>query len=136
MTDQTTSPPRPDDPRSTVEAYFDAVNARDFDTLAGLFAEDASFRPVGSPDRRGREDIAAYYPPLLAGFEHGTDTPTRISVAGRVVTAEIHFEGRTVQGVDIAFDAVDVFDIDHDGRIAGLSLWYDTRDVARQVRGG
>lgn len=121
-------------PRRTVGAYFDAVNRRDFEDLAALFAEDATFSPVGSPRRRGRDDIAAYYPILLAGFTNGTDTPTRISVAGRVVTVEIHFEGRTIQGADIAFDAVDLFDIDADGLIARLSLWYDTRDVARQVR--
>jgi len=134
VSDSPASEPRPTNPRATVEAYFAAVNARDFDALAALFAEDATFSPVGSRDRQGRADIAAYYPPLLAGFERGTDTPTRISVADRVVTVEIGFEGRTVGGADIAFDAVDVFDIDEDGHIARLSLWYDTRDVARQVR--
>lgn len=124
----------PTDPRAVVTAYFAAVNARDFDALAGLFSPDASLHPVGAPDRHGREDVVAHYAPLLAGFTEGVDTPTRISVAGQVVTVEIRFEGRTVDGADIAFDAVDVFDITDDGRIARLSLWYDTRDVARQVR--
>lgn len=123
------------DPAAVVARYFTAVNARDWDDLADLFAEDATFHPVGSRDREGRADIAAYYPAVMGGFVEGVDTPTRVSVAGRVVTAEISFEGRTVGGAEVAFDAVDVFDIDEEGRIARLSLWYDTRDVARQVAG-
>ena len=73
---------------------------------------------------------------MRSTLAHGTDTPTRVSVAGDVVTVEIHFVGRTVQGVDVEFDAVDVFDVDPQGRITRLSLWYDTRDVARQVTEG
>lgn len=118
----------------TVRAYFDAVNARDFDALSALFADDVELRPVGSAPRHGRDEAAAYYPSLLAGFEHSHDAVVRAHVAGDVVTAEIRFEGRTVAGADVAFDAVDVFDLDDDGRITRLSLWYDTRDVARQVR--
>ena len=121
-------------PDEVVAAYFAAVNARDFEALAGLFAEDAVLRPVGSRVREGRSDVAAYYPPLLAGFASGVDTPVRTTVAGRVVTVEIRFEGRSVDGADVAFDAVDIFDVDDDGRIARLSLWYDTRDVVRQLR--
>ncbi len=122
-------------PEQTVRAYFDAVNARDYEALAALFADDAELRPVGSRARRGREDVAAYYPPLLAGFAESHDEPTRISVAGQVVTAEITFTGRTADGAPVTFDAVDVIDVDDDGRIARLSLWYDTRAVAKQVTG-
>lgn len=118
----------------TVTAYFDAVNARDFAALTALFAEDVELRPVGTAPRRGRDEVAAYYPALLAGFERSHDALVRVHVAGDVVTAEIRFEGRTVTGAEVAFDAVDVFDLDAEGRIARLSLWYDTRDVARQVR--
>jgi ketosteroid isomerase-like protein len=117
-----------------ITAYFEAVNGRDVDALSALFADDVELRPVGSPPLRGRDAVIAYYPPLIAGFAELRDEPVRVSVAGDVVTVEIAVVGRTLAGADVAFDAVDVFDLDADGRIVRLSLWYDTRDVARQVR--
>lgn len=118
-----------------VIAYFDAINARDWDALARLFADDAELRPVGSRDRRGRDDVAAYYPPLLAGFADSHDEPVAFHVAGEVVTVEIAFTGTTDDGVPVAFDAADIFEL-QDGAITRLRLLYDTRDVARQIRGG
>jgi ketosteroid isomerase-like protein len=119
-----------------IAAYFDAVNGRDFAAMPALFADDVELRPVGSAPVRGRDAVAAYYPPLIARFAELRDDPVRVSVAGDVVTVEIAVVGRTRAGAPIAFDAVDVFDLDADGRISRISLWYDTRDVARQVRAG
>ncbi len=119
----------------TVRRYFAAVNDRRFEVMHELFAEDAELRPVGSPARRGRDSIVAYYPEILAGFAAGFDDARRAHVAGEVVTVEITFTGRTTEGRDVAFDAIDLFELDADGRISRLSLWYDTLDVARQVRG-
>jgi ketosteroid isomerase-like protein len=119
-----------------IAAYFAAVNARDWDRLAHVFADDAEIRPPGVEPRRGRDDVLAYYPPLLATFAEHHDEPTRIHVAGDVVTVEIAFTGRTVEGAPLAFDAVDVFDLDAEGRIVRLSLWYDTRSVIRQLKAG
>lgn len=118
-----------------VRRYFAAVNDRRFDDLPELFAPDAELRPVGSAPRVGRDAIAAYYPEILSGFAEGFDDPRRAHVADTAVTVEIAFTGRTRRGREVAFEAIDVFELDHDGRIARLSLWYDTLDVARQVRG-
>ena len=117
-----------------VNAYFEAVNHQDWDALRDLFTPDAEIRPVGSRRRQGRSDVLAYYPKVLATFAEHEDVVERASVAGDVVTVEIRFDGRTRGGHAVTFDAVDVFDL-RDGRIARISLWYDTADVLRQVRG-
>ena len=39
---------------AAIEAYFRAVNARDWEVLATVFAEDVRFQPVGSRPRAGR----------------------------------------------------------------------------------
>ena len=115
-----------------VAAYFKAVNTQDWDALAAVFTADAEIHPVGSRTRRGRDDVLAYYPTVLAGFADHEDIVHRAHVAGEVVTAEIRFTGRTHEGASVSFDAVDVFDLDGD-RIRRISLWYDTADVFRQV---
>lgn len=120
---------------ATVAAYFSAVNQQDWDDLAMLFTPDAEIHPVGSRPRQGREEVLAYYPRILAAFAEHEDVVERAHVAGDVVTAEISFTGRTHEGVPVRFRAVDVFDLSDD-RIARISLWYDTADVLRQVRGG
>jgi ketosteroid isomerase-like protein len=119
-----------------VRDYFAAVNERRFDDMPALFAEGVELRPVGSQPLRGREQVAAYYPRILAGFAEGFDNARRFHVADDgVVTVEITFTGRTQDGREVAFDAIDVFELDADGRIARLGLWYDSLDVARQVTG-
>lgn len=124
----------PSDVPEVVRAYFAAVNDRRFDDLAALLTEDAELRPVGSPPRRGREDVAAYYPPLLAGFTSSFDDAHTFHVAGDVVTVEIAFRGETAEGRTVAFDAVDLFRL-REGRIASIRILYDVLEVARQVRG-
>jgi len=47
---------------------------------------------------------------------------------------EIRFAGALASGARVAFDAVDVFDIDDGGRIARLSSWYDSHAVREQLR--
>ncbi|GAA4874488.1 nuclear transport factor 2 family protein [Actinomycetospora straminea] len=118
-----------------VERYFAAVNAEDWDTIRAVFAEGAELRTVGAPTRRGRDEIAAHFPQVLAALPVHHDQVTRVVVADRTVLVEIHFTGRTAADAPVEFDAVDVFDLGEDGTtIEALSTWYDTAGVARQVR--
>jgi ketosteroid isomerase-like protein len=118
-----------------VQRYFECINGEDWDGLREILAPDVELRPVGVPPRHGVEAAVDYYATLLAGFPAHDDQPTRFLVSGDSVTVEIHYEGRTTSGVPVAFDAVDVFDLE-DGRIQRISIWYDTHDVRRQVATG
>ena len=89
---------------------------------------------VGRGRLEGVEAALEYFETLLAGFVEGTDRPTRFLASGSSVVVEIDFDGRTAGGRRVAFSAVDVFDIS-DGKIKSLSVWYDSLDVARQVKG-
>lgn len=125
-----TAPPPP-----AVASYFRCMNTDDWDGLREVLAPDVEVRPVGVPPRHGVDDAVAYYSGLLAGFDEHDDQPRRYLVAGDSVTVEIHFVGRTASGSPVEFDAVDVFDL-VDGRIARVSVWYDTLGVRRQVTAG
>ena len=118
-----------------VTAYFAAVNAEDWAALAGLWEPDAELVAAGARPRRGREDIMACYPRVLAGYAEHEDTPVRRLKDGSTVVVEVSFTGRTTAGRPVVFDAVDVFDL-AGPRIRRLSTWYDTAAVRRQVDGG
>ena len=117
-----------------VSAYFEAINAEDWDALAGLWEPDAELYPAGGPPPHGREAIAAYYPRLLAGWAEHTDQPGRRITEASTVVLEIAFTGTTREGRPVTFDALDVFDL-AGPRIRRLSIWYDTAAVIRQVQG-
>ena len=121
-------------PEDPVSAYFDAINAEDWDALAGLWEPDAELYPAGGRPRHGREAIGAYYPRLLAGWAAHTDQPGRRITEASTVVVEIAFTGTTREGRSVAFDAVDIFDL-AGPRIRRLSIWYDTAAVLRQVQG-
>ncbi|MFV0463509.1 MAG: nuclear transport factor 2 family protein [Nostocoides sp.] len=111
-----------------ITTYFDAINTEDWDRLAEVWHEEADLLAVGARPRHGRDDIVSYYPKTLAPWKAHLDNPTRYIVSGDTVTAEIHFSGRSADGVSVEFDAVDVFDL-VDGRIQRLTNWYDVAAV-------
>lgn len=124
----------PTSPQTIVRHYFESINSRDWPALREVLHPHLSMRVVGRGLIEGVEAALAYFETLLAGFAEGTDRPTRFLVSGSSVVVEIDFDGRTVAGRPVAFSAVDVFDIS-DGKIKSLSVWYDSLDVARQVKG-
>jgi ketosteroid isomerase-like protein len=115
-----------------VRAYFEAINAEDFERLAGVWTPTAELRAVGTRPRRGREQIMSYFRGVFEPWASHLDQPTRVIVAEGVVVTEIEFKGVTHYSKEIAFDALDVFDL-ADGLIARLTTWYDLAWVRSQL---
>ncbi|HVW33215.1 MAG TPA: nuclear transport factor 2 family protein [Acidimicrobiia bacterium] len=113
-----------------IAAYFAAVNQEDWGRLAALWCADAEFRAVGTRPRHGPADIVAFFEGLFTPWATHVDTPTRVLECGSSAAVEVRFTGTTRAGLDVAFDAVDIFDL-RDGRIGRLSNWYDIALVRR-----
>jgi ketosteroid isomerase-like protein len=120
--------------RPAVEGYFAAINADRFGDLVAVLAPDVEIHTVGAATVRGCDAAVAHFPAVLAGYAAHDDRVTRWIEAPDAIVCEIRFEGRLRDGRPVAFDALDVFDV-RDGRITKIVTWYDTRAVARQVRG-
>lgn len=108
--------------------YFACVDAEAWDELAQLWADDAEFVTFGAGGRRvrrGRAEIMAAYPRLFRGWAQHRDEPVRAFVAGDAITVEIRSWGMTADGIEVAYEALDVFEPTDDGRIQRLSNWYD-----------
>ena len=124
---------KPRSPAGVVRSYFDAVDAEDFDTLRRVLHPDVALTACGSRPRQGAEAALDLFRAIFERFPVHSDRPTRLICDGGTVVAEIHFEGRSATGVDITFEAVDVFDI-VDGRIVRLTQWLDSAHLERQLR--
>lgn len=117
---------------AAVAGYFEALNGEDFDALHNLLSDDVSLRAVGQKPRTGRDAAMEYFRPLFGPWTAHRDTPTRVINSGDVTVVEVSFTGTTASGKEIAFDAVDVFDLS-DGRIVALSTWYDLHWLMKQL---
>ena len=118
---------------AVIARYFACLDAEDWDAMRELWHEDGELRAVGARPRAGRDAVLRYFGRLFAPWPRHTDIPTRVIVAGDVVTAEVRFEGTTPHGDTVAFEAVDVFDLE-EGRIRKLSNWYDLDYVRRALQ--
>ena len=119
---------------STVQAYFDGINDERYDDVGALFAPDGVMIAPGIEPKTGPEEVATYFGSALRLYPQHYDDPTRIIEAGSTVTVEIHFTGRLENGEPMEFDAIDVFDLDDEGRISKLSSWYDSHAVRKALR--
>ncbi len=117
--------------RETIEAYFNAINSEDFDTLASLWHPDAEWRAVAARPRRGKDDVVTYYPKVFELYPEHHDEPTRIIEDGDTIVVEISFNGKTPAGKPITFEAIDVFDLE-DGLIKRFSSWFDMDELRAQ----
>jgi ketosteroid isomerase-like protein len=122
------------DMRSVVLRYFECLDQEDWGSMRDLWRADGELRAVGARPRDGVDAVIGYFSKLFAPWPTHEDRPTRLLVApaDRVVTAEVVFTGRTHEGRDVRFEAVDVFDLT-DGRIQRLSNWYDIDFVRRTL---
>jgi len=121
--------------RETVLRYFECLNAEDWRGMRQIWRPDGQLRAVGARPRDDLEGVLGYFSKLFEPWPEHVDRPTRVLVLEDegTVLAEVTFTGRTQDGRQVSFEAIDVFDL-VDGRIKKLSNWYDI-DYARRVIG-
>ena len=118
--------------QDVVRRYFRCLDSEDWNGMRELWRDDGRLHAVGARPRIGADAVIGYFSKLFDPWAVHTDEPGRliISEPDQIVVAEVLFSGRTVNGRDVRFEAVDVFDF-VDGRISKLSNWYDI-DYARR----
>lgn len=117
-----------------VARYFECLNTESWDGMADIWHEDCHLRAVGARRREGRDEVIEFFSRLFRPWVEHEDRATRTIFAEGVATVEVTFTGTTGDGRVVAFEAVDVFDI-QDGRIRSLSNWYDIDFVRSELEG-
>ncbi|MHB8670569.1 MAG: nuclear transport factor 2 family protein [Acidimicrobiales bacterium] len=122
--------PTPEQVRSTVEAYADAVSRKDRKSWLDLFTDDAvQIDPVGSPPNRGRDAIGAFWDSGgLAGADSVSFEVGAVHVCGNEAAYVFTLTARFV-GSGIVFDGVEVITVAEDGRIAELRAYWNPADI-------
>jgi len=120
----------------TVQRYFSSLNETRLEELAEVFAEDAILQFPNYEPIHGREAIVSFYTAVLKYYPKHFDNPVKFFFSeDGWVAVEIHFEGETIKGQSIVFDAVDVFEMEN-GKVKKLRIRYDSAKVAQMLAGG
>ena len=120
-------------PLAVVKDYFVALNDENWELMASVLHPKLDLIPSGSRPRIGSDKAIAMFQKIFQRFPVHQDNPTRFICDGNTVVVEITFNGATQDGQKVAFDAVDIFDVE-DGRIFRLSQWFDTAALAAALR--
>jgi steroid delta-isomerase len=120
--------------RRAIEAYFASIADAEAQAFVDQFAEEATFAdPVGGPVLTGRDGVAKFHKGLRRAWQRLDMRPTAVHVRGGRAAAAWTATGQSASGKDIAFDGVNVFEVDDDGRIARLEGYWDFEGVIGQM---
>jgi ketosteroid isomerase-like protein len=114
-------------PLTVIRRYFDALSAKDFETVAGMFAEDIVWHQPGanrfSGTHRGSAAVGEMIGEMMAASEGTFElAPTAEPMAnGALVAAPVRFTAKGA-GAEMALDGVDVLRVEGD-RIAEAWLF-------------
>lgn len=115
--------------KAAMQAYIDTFNSGDADAIAALYAEDATVEdPVGSPVKRGRAAISAFYHMAVeTGARLTLAAPIRASHANAAAMAfDVHLtmpEGQSVIRV------IDVMTFDEAGKFQSMQAYWGPSDM-------
>ncbi len=110
-----------DDIRKTIGRYVEFMNASDVDSIAALYAEDATLEdPVGTEPLRGREAIRGFY---AAAVGHVKLEPTGNP---RVAAGEAAFPMHAHLGETQILEIIDLMAFNDDGQIVSMRAFWST----------
>jgi steroid delta-isomerase len=110
-----------DDIRKTIGRYVEFMNASDVDSIAALYAEDATLEdPVGTKPIQGREAIREFYAAAVGSVKlEQTGTP-------RVAAGEVAFPMHAHIGGTQILEIIDLMVFNDDGQIASMRAFWST----------
>lgn len=110
----------------TLHRYFKAIKELDVDAWLACFAPTCEqIDPVGTPARTTREEMRAFFTGLGGLFESVELVPEKIYPAGRETALTWTAQGVGKNGRPVAFEGIDVFELDEQGLITSIKAYWD-----------
>lgn len=113
---------------ASMQAYLDALNARDVEGIIGLFAEGGTIEdPVGTGVHSARDGLSSLVGALPEGAKFTLDTPIRASHssgAAMAFTVDMVLDGKSIR-----IKSIDVMQFDEAGMITEMRAYYGPSNV-------
>lgn len=120
----------PDELRSLVDRYCNAVSSRDAGAVAALFTEDAVQRdPATAPANVGRDAIRAFFQAAIDASEATEFEALAVHTAGDHVAIDFRV-AVNLGGGSMTIAGIEVFTVDPRGKISEVTAYWDDADVS------
>ncbi len=107
--------------RKTIDRYIEFMNAEDFDSIAELYAEDATLEdPVGAEPLHGREAVRKFYAGAVG------NVTLELTGKPRVAAGQVAFPMQATIGGTQILEIIDVMVFNDDGKIASMRAFWST----------
>lgn len=117
--------PSPEQVQGAVDAYVAAYMANDRDAFLDAFADEGVIEdPVGTPAHAGRDARGAFWDTVHQLTERMTFDVKDVVVCGSEAAMVFRIHAGTADA-GIVLDAVDVFQVDDDGKISSMRAFWD-----------
>jgi steroid delta-isomerase len=119
----------------TIADYFAATRAMDRKAWVSTFAADASSHdPIGTPPHVGHVAIGKFFDGILALTDKVGLTAEHVYICGN--RAAVKWAGRGIgkNKKPLAFDGIDVFEFDAQGKIKTLQAYWDPSKLMAQLQ--
>src|SRR5262249_6703921 len=124
----------PDRIRRVVADYFAATRAMDMDAWLATFAEDAvTHDPVGTPPTYGHKGLQQFFETISAVFEKVGIQENHVFVSGQQAAVKWTGSGVGLNGTEVIFEGIDVFEINEQGKIQQMWGYWDPTAVMAQI---
>jgi len=121
---------------TTVNAYFNRLQAMDSAGWRELFAEDGViYDPVGNPPARAHEKAEEFFGLLSKVFETMEVTPEQMFVVGNAVAVKWTMQVVGKNGRAGQAEGISTFELDEAGKIRVVSSYWDDAALMAQIRG-
>jgi steroid delta-isomerase len=119
--------------KAQMQAYIDNFNRSDAEAIAALYADDATVEdPVGSPVKKGKAEIAAFYKMAIqTGAKLELAAPIRASHGDSAAMA-FDVKLNMPQGKAL-IRVIDVMTFTADGRFASMRAYWGPSDMEMQA---
>jgi steroid delta-isomerase-like uncharacterized protein len=125
-----------------VRAYYEAMNNRDVDAMLALWGDEVVEDVVPIGVVRGREELGGFLRELFAAMPDASTTITRLIAGEQSCSVEWRLEGTFTgapfMGIEPTGSRVELREVSivelEDGKIAGITAYFDGASYARQIR--
>ena len=119
----------PDELRTKIAEYVDAINRRQPAAIAALFTADAiQADPASNPPNVGRAAIASFFEGSIAASDGWTFTAKAVHTCAAVVAIDFEISVEA-GGTTMVIDGIEVFTTDAEGLFTSVYAYWDDADL-------
>lgn len=115
----------PETIRQSINEYFDAICALDCEAWVAAFATDGTSHEPGNPPLVGPDALRMFFNGVAGGFEQIEMRPDQIFPVGEEAAVKWSARGTGKNGRQVAFEGIDVFTINPEGKIQTVKAYWD-----------